>query len=49
MDISTITFTVMRPENCLYLLEKFGLLSEEQKRYKEKMKVKQSSLRAFFD
>jgi len=31
------------------LLEKLDLLSEEQKRYKEKIKVKQSSLRAFFD
>jgi uncharacterized protein YecE (DUF72 family) len=36
------------PENCLYLLEKLGLLSDEQKRSKDKMKIKQSSLGSFF-
>jgi uncharacterized protein YecE (DUF72 family) len=35
-------------ENCLYLIEKLGLLSEEQKRAKAKTAVKQSQLGAFF-
>jgi uncharacterized protein YecE (DUF72 family) len=36
------------PENCLYLLEKLGLLTEEQKLAKEKSKIKQSQLGSFF-
>jgi uncharacterized protein YecE (DUF72 family) len=36
------------PENCLYLLERLGLLSEEQKRAKEKTAKKQSQLQRFF-
>jgi uncharacterized protein YecE (DUF72 family) len=36
------------PENCLYLLENLGLLTEEQKKAKEKSKKKQSQLGAFF-
>jgi uncharacterized protein YecE (DUF72 family) len=35
------------PENCLYLLEKLGLLSEPQKKAKEKSKVQQSNLGSF--
>ena len=36
------------PENCLYLIEKLGLLSEEQKKAKQKVAVKQSQLAYFF-
>ena len=36
------------PENCLYLLEKLGMLSEEQKRAKQRTAKKQSQLRTFF-
>jgi uncharacterized protein YecE (DUF72 family) len=36
------------PENCLYLLEKLGLLTEEQKLAKEKTKSKQSQLGSYF-
>jgi uncharacterized protein YecE (DUF72 family) len=36
------------PENCLYLIEKLGLLSEEQKRAKTKAASKQSQLGSFF-
>ena len=36
------------PENCLYLTEKLGLLSETQKKVKEKAKIKQSQLGSFF-
>ena len=36
------------PENCLQLIERLGLLSKEQKKAKEKSKVKQSQLGAFF-
>jgi uncharacterized protein YecE (DUF72 family) len=36
------------PENCLYLIEKLGLLSEEQKKAKEKTAKKQSQLGSFF-
>jgi uncharacterized protein YecE (DUF72 family) len=36
------------PENCLYLLEKLGLMSENQKKAKDKLKVKQSKLGSFF-
>jgi uncharacterized protein YecE (DUF72 family) len=36
------------PENCLYLIEKLGLLSEEQKRAKAKTSSKQSRLGSFF-
>ena len=35
------------PENCLYLLERLGLLSVAQKKIKEKSKVKQSQLGSF--
>ncbi len=35
------------PENCLQLLERLGLLSQEQKKAKDKGKVKQSQLGAF--
>jgi uncharacterized protein YecE (DUF72 family) len=35
------------PENCLYLIEKLGLLSEEQKRAKDKALAKQSQLGDF--
>jgi uncharacterized protein YecE (DUF72 family) len=36
------------PENCLYLIEKLGLLSEEQKRAKQRATKKQSQLQSFF-
>jgi hypothetical protein len=36
------------PENCLQLLERLGLLSEEQKKAKAKTVVKQSQLGYFF-
>jgi uncharacterized protein YecE (DUF72 family) len=36
------------PENCLYLLEKLGLLSESQKKTKDKSKIKQADLGSFF-
>jgi uncharacterized protein YecE (DUF72 family) len=36
------------PENCLYLIEKLGLLSETQKKIKNKTKRKQSKLEGFF-
>jgi len=36
------------PENCLYLLEKLGLLTETQKKVKDKLKVKQAQLGSFF-
>ena len=36
------------PENCLQLMERLGLLSQEQKKAKEKSKVKQAQLGAFF-
>jgi len=36
------------PENCLYLIEKLGLLSEEQKRAKLRTAKKQSQLQSFF-
>jgi uncharacterized protein YecE (DUF72 family) len=36
------------PENCLTLLEKLGLLSENQKKSKNKSKIKQSQLGTFF-
>ena len=36
------------PENCLYLIEKLGLLSEEQKNAKQKASIKQSHLGSFF-
>jgi uncharacterized protein YecE (DUF72 family) len=36
------------PENCLYLIEKLGLLSEEQKKAKAKAASKQSQLGFFF-
>jgi hypothetical protein len=32
------------PENCLYLIEKLGLLSEEQKKAEQKASVKQRNL-----
>ena len=36
------------PENCLYLIEKPGLQSENQKKSKSKPKIKQSQLGTFF-
>jgi uncharacterized protein YecE (DUF72 family) len=36
------------PENCLQLLERLGLLSQEQKKAKEKGKIRQAQLGAFF-
>ena len=36
------------PENCLYMLEKLGLLSEAQKKAKVKSKNKQAQLGSFF-
>ncbi len=36
------------PENCLYMLEKLGLLSENQKKAKDKLKAKQMHLGSFF-
>ena len=36
------------PENCLYLLEKIGLLTDTQKKAKEKSKIKQAQLGSFF-
>jgi hypothetical protein len=38
----------MLPENCLQLLEKLGLATEEQRKAKAKNTVKQSQLGAFF-
>ena len=35
------------PENCLYMLEKLGLLSEKQKKAQEKSKIKQAHLSSF--
>ena len=37
------------PENCLYLIEKLGLLSETQKKIKNKRKRTQSKLEGFFN
>jgi uncharacterized protein YecE (DUF72 family) len=37
------------PENCLQLLEKLGILSEDQERLKVKNKVKQAQLGSFFE
>ena len=36
------------PENCLYMLEKLGLMSQTQKKTKDKLMVKQSKLGSFF-
>lgn len=36
------------PENCLFLIEKLGLLSEEQKKAKQRVAKKQSQLQNFF-
>ncbi len=36
------------PENCLYLLEKLGLLTDTQKKAKDKCKIKQAQLGSFF-
>jgi len=36
------------PENCLYLIEKLGLLTEEQKKAKQKASIRQSQLGSFF-
>lgn len=36
------------PENCLYLIEKLGLLSEPQKKMKNRTKIKQSKLEGYF-
>lgn len=35
------------PENCLYLIERLGLLSEEQKRFKDRTAKKQTQLGSF--
>ena len=37
------------PENCLYLIEKLGLLSESQRKMKEKSKIKQSKLEGYIN
>ena len=37
------------PENCLYLLEKLGLLSETQKKAKDKSRAKQAQLGSFIE
>lgn len=37
------------PENCLYLIEKLGLLSEAQRKIKEKSKIKQSKLEGYIN
>ncbi len=37
------------PENCLQLIERLGLLSEEQKKIKSKTVVRQSQLGSFFE
>ena len=36
------------PENCLYLLDRLGLLSETQKKAEDKSRIKQGQLGAFF-
>lgn len=36
------------PENCLYLLEKLGLMSGNQKKAKDKSKIKQAHMGSFF-
>lgn len=36
------------PENCLYLLDRLGLLSETQKKAKDKSRIKQAQLGSFF-
>ena len=36
------------PENCLYLIERLGLLSDEQRRAKQRTAKKQSELQSFF-
>jgi uncharacterized protein YecE (DUF72 family) len=36
------------PENCLYLLQQLGLLTETQKKSKDNSKIKQTSLGSFF-
>ena len=36
------------PENCFYLIERLGLLSETQKKAKDKSRVKQAQLGSFF-
>ena len=36
------------PENCLYLIERLGLLSDEQRRAKQRTVKKQSELQSFF-
>jgi len=36
------------PENCLHLIERLGLLSEQQKKAKERMGTKQAGLDGFF-
>jgi uncharacterized protein YecE (DUF72 family) len=36
------------PENCLQLLENLGLLSANQRKVKDKTKIKQAQLKAFF-
>jgi uncharacterized protein YecE (DUF72 family) len=36
------------PENCLYLIERLGLLSEDQKRARQRTAKKQSGIQSFF-
>jgi uncharacterized protein YecE (DUF72 family) len=36
------------PENCLYMLQQLGLLTEPQKKAKDKSKIKQAQLGSFF-
>lgn len=36
------------PENCLYMLQQLGLLTEHQKKAKDKSRVKQNTVRLFF-
>jgi uncharacterized protein YecE (DUF72 family) len=36
------------PENCLYVLQQLGLLTEHQKKAKAKSLVKQNTVRLFF-
>jgi uncharacterized protein YecE (DUF72 family) len=36
------------PENCLYMLQQLGLLTEPQKKAKDKSRIKQAQLSSFF-
>ena len=37
------------PENCLYLIQRLGLLTDQQKRIKERVNLKQADLNSFLD